>query len=130
MPDPDELIAACEAIEAVAGAIRRELGAEVEAYPGHRCPEAAEPLNRAFRAVARALLAAAVPPAADLPARLSRALRLVAERRLAGEGLDGRDVRALLEQEPGSPDDWLTFLLLAAPTQLEPLLGPAQSDDA
>jgi len=34
-------------LEVVAGAIRRELGAAIDAYPGRREPEQADPLNRA-----------------------------------------------------------------------------------
>ena len=99
-------------VELVAGAIRDELGDEVDAYPGCRTPEGADPLNRAFRAVVRTLLAADCWSGADLTALVSRALRRVAERRLVSDGFDPCEARLLLEQEPGSPDDWLCFLIL------------------
>ena len=36
--------------------------------------------------------------------------------------LNGDQVRALIEEEPGGPDDWLAFLALSAMAQIEPLL--------
>ena len=39
-------------------AIREELGEAIDAYPGCRSPEGADPINRAFRAVARSLIRA------------------------------------------------------------------------
>ncbi|MCA1685841.1 MAG: hypothetical protein LC745_07595 [Planctomycetia bacterium] len=124
MSDPGLPAEALATIEAVAGAIRAELGAEVDAYPGCREPEGADPLNRAFRAAARALLAADGTPAAELTTTVSRALRRVAERRLASEGWDSNRIRALIEEEPGSPDDWLCFLTLSSRPQIEPPLDP------
>lgn len=124
MSDHDVSAEALAIIEVIAGAIRRELGDEVDAYPGCRSPEGADPLNRAFRAAARALLAAGGDSRPDLAALVSRTLRQVAERRLASEGLDAIQTRALIEEEPGSPDDWLAFLALGAMAQIEPLLGP------
>src|SRR3954451_3577763 len=105
-------------IEIIARAIRHELGEEADAYPGCRSPEGADPLNRAFRAVARSLLAAAGVPAGDLGASLSRALLLVATGRLEAGGWDGHQVKDLIEGEPGSPDDWLGFLALASRPQI------------
>lgn len=123
MPEPEIPPAALASLELVAAAIRGELGEAIDAYPGCRAPERADPLNRAFRAVARALLAAAL--GYDVPPGIvSRALRQAAERRLLAEGWDGDQVRHLVEQEPGSPDDWLIFLLLSSRAQIEPLLGP------
>ena len=34
---------------------------------------------------------------------------------------DGR-VKFLIEEEPGSPDDWLAFLILSSRPQIQPLL--------
>ena len=110
MPDADRLAGAEACLGAAAAAIRAELGAEVDAYPGHRSPEAADPLNRAFRAAARSALAGPGSAAEDLPSLVSATLRRLAEARLAGEGIDDGRVRLLLDLEPGAPDDWLAFL--------------------
>jgi hypothetical protein len=90
-------------------------------------PERADPINRAFRAVVRSLLEADGTPGESLPALVSRTLRLAAEHRLAAEGWDDRRVRLLLDLEPGSPDDWLAYLILSSRAQIEPLLGPGGS---
>ncbi len=124
MPDAKMPIDALALIEAIAGAIRDELGEEVDAYPGARDPEGADPLNRAFRAAARAILSAFGVAADDLPASVSRALLLAASRRLEAEGRDEAEARALIEAEPGSPDDWLCFLALSSRPQVDALLGP------
>jgi hypothetical protein len=99
-------------IETIAEAIRRELDDEVEACPGSSRPEQAEPLNRVFRAAARALLEPVAGPAHDLSRLTSWVLHALARRRLAAGGLDDRRIRVLIDLEPGTPDDWLTFLLL------------------
>jgi len=124
MDDADVPAEVLAIIEVIAGAIRRELGEAVDAYPGCRAPEGADPLNRAFRAVVRALLAAAGVPDGDLPASVSRTLLLVATRRLEAAGWDDRQVGWLIAEEPGSPDDWLTYLALSSRPQIEPLLDP------
>ncbi len=111
-------------VELIAGAIRAELGAEVDAYPGCRAPEGADPLNRAFRAVVRSILAADGAPGDELAVSVSRALLLVASRRLTAEGRHDGRAKELIEEEPGSPDDWLTFLILSSLPQIEPPLGP------
>jgi hypothetical protein len=98
-------------VETAARAVRNELGEEVDAYPGYRSPEQADTSNRAFLALTRALLELSRAGAPAAPAVVSRTLRLAAERRLAAEGRDPGRVRALTGQEPGSPDDWETFLL-------------------
>ena len=122
MSDHDRAPPISTTIEAIAGAIREELGDEVKACPGFRNPERAEPLNRAFRAVVRPLLATDGVPDNDLAASVSWALLVVARRRLQSEGWDDLQVKSLLEEEPGSPDDWLAFLILASRPQIEPLL--------
>jgi hypothetical protein len=92
--------------------IRQELGDEVEACPGFRSPDQAEPLNRVFLALARRILAPVAAPGDD-PARLvSWALRRVIGRRLEAGALGELEIEILLEREPGTPDDWLVFLLL------------------
>jgi hypothetical protein len=115
---------ALAAIELMAGAIRDELGEEIDAYPGCRAPESADPFNRAFRAVVRAILAAGGASSESLPAVVSQTLRRVAERRLAADGYDDCQAKSLLDEKPGSSDDWLAFLILSSKPQIEPLLQP------
>jgi hypothetical protein len=124
MSDADVPAAALALVERIAGAIRAELGAEIDADPGASSPERADPLNRAFRAVARSLLEADGIPGASLPALVSRTLRRAAEHRLALEGWDDGQVRLLLDLEPEGRDDWLAFLILSSREQIELLLGP------
>src|SRR4051812_49150023 len=114
MPDDDVPAGALAFVELIAGAIRAELGAEVDAYLGCRAPEGADPLNRAFRAVVRSLLAADGARGDELDGSVSRTLLLVASRRLAAEGRHDGRAKALIEEEAGSPDDWLTFLILSS----------------
>jgi hypothetical protein len=109
-------------LERIAGAIRQELGESIDAYPGGGAPGGADPMNRAFQAVTRCLLETGPAPGEEPASQVSRALRLLADRRLAGEGWDGRKALLLIEAEPGAPDDWLAFLLLSSRAQLEPLL--------
>jgi hypothetical protein len=96
----------------IAETIRQELGDEVEACTGCAQPEQAEPLNRLFRAVVRRLLEPLVESGHD-PARVtSWVLRELTQERLTAGGLNEYQTKTLLELEPGTPDDWLTFLLL------------------
>lgn len=124
MSDTELPVATLANIAVIAGAIRTELGEAIDAYPGARTPETSDPLNRAFRAIVRALLAAGGVPGDDLSTSVSRTLLVVAARRLEAEGWDGRRVKRLVEEEPGSPDDWLAFLILSSRPQIEPLLEP------
>ena len=124
MPEADVPAGALAVVERIAGAIRQELGEEIDAYPGASSPERADPINRAFRAIIRSLLEAGGIPGSSLPALVSRTLRRAAENRLAAEGWDDRRVRLLLDSEPGGPDDWLAYLILSSRAQIEPLLGP------
>jgi hypothetical protein len=130
MSDADPSVEALAIIEVVAGAIRDELGEEVDAYPGRREPEGADPLNRAFRAVVRAILGPSTSGIEGTHTLVSRALRRVAERRLAAEGWDDHQVKTLIDEEPGSPDDWLCFLILSSRAQIGPLLTPDDPDRA
>ena len=127
MPDANISSPALTLIELIALAIRNELGEEIDAYPGHRRPERADPLNRAFRAIARAIVRHTVGPDAS-PDLVSLALLQATQRRLTSEGWDERQVRFLIELEPGQTDDWLTFLLLSSRPQIESLLDPDGSD--
>ncbi len=124
MPDAEVPAETLALVERIAGAVRDELGEEMDAYPGASSPELADPLNRAFRAIIRSLLEADALPDELLPALVSQTLRRAAEHRLSTEGWDDRRVRFLLDLEPGSPDDWLAYLILSSRAQIEPLLGP------
>ncbi len=130
MSDADPSVEALAIIEVVAAAIRVELGEEVDAYPGRQEPEGADPLNRAFRAIVRAILGPNTSGIEGTHLVVSRALRRVAERRLAAEGWDDHQVKMLIDEEPGSPDDWLCFLILSSRAQIEPLLAPHDPDRA
>ena len=124
MPDADVPAEALALVGRIAGAIRAELGAEIDAYPGISSPERADPLNRAFRAVVRSLLEAGGTQGPPLPILVSRTLRRAAEHRLEADAWDDRQVRLLLDLEPGSPDDWLACLILSSREQIGHLLGP------
>ena len=124
MPDAGVPAESLAIVEVIAGAIRRELGGEVDAYPGRRDPDQADPLNRAFRAVVRAVLAGVGVPGVALGAATSATLLAVAARRLRAEGWDDHQARTLVQEEAGSPDDWLAFLILSSRPQIQPLLDP------
>ena len=127
MSDPEVSAQTLARLEGLAGVLRAELGAEIDAYPGASTPEQADPFNRAFRAVVRDLLRTDGTSDSSRPDLVSRTLRLLAEHRLALEGWDQDQIRLLITQEPGSPDDWLAFLVLSSRAQIEPLLDPEES---
>ena len=129
MSDADLSAEALAIIEVIAGAIRTELGEEVDAYPGRQEPEGADPLNRAFRAIVRAILDLNTSGIEGTHSLVSRALRRVAERRLRAEGWDDHQVRTLIDEEPGSPDDWLAYLILSSRAQIEHLLESGGPED-
>jgi hypothetical protein len=122
MIEPDISPGLLTLLTRIAGAIRRELGEEIDAYPGLRSPEAADPINRAFRAIVGSLVGSIDPPTGEPNLLISATLRHLAERRLASEGWDDRRVKRLIEEERGSPDDWLAFLILSSRSQIEPIL--------
>ncbi len=124
MLDADISAGALALVERIAGAIRVELGEEVDAYPGCRSPDGADPLNRVFGAIVRSLLAMDAVSGDDLAGLVSRTLLQVASRRLEAEGWDDLTIKTLIEEEPGRPDDWLIFLILSSRPQIEPLLDP------
>jgi hypothetical protein len=116
-------------IEAVAEALRDELGASIEEQPGIHSPDEAGQVNRAFRLMVRTILRPGVPSDADLPATLSDILGRVARRRLELGLLDAREVEHLLGLEFDGRDDWLAFLILAPWSEIEFLLETRGSDD-
>ncbi len=112
---PDDLAL----IEAVAAALREELGVPIEEQPGFRHPDEAGQVNRAFRIMARTILEASRPGDADLASRLSDALRRLARRRLELGLLDAREVEHLLRLEFDGRVDWLAYLILAPWSEIE-----------
>jgi hypothetical protein len=127
MPDFDAPAEALALLELVARAVRDELRGEVDAYPGFREPERADPMNRAFRAVASAVLGMYMPAS---PSTVSACLRRLAERRLEADGFDTLQIKLLLDEEPGGPDDWLTFLTLSSRSQVADVLRADDPDRA
>jgi hypothetical protein len=87
MFDTPERTAEFALIERIAETIRGELGDEVEACPGFRTPEQAEPLNRVFLALARSLVEPLAAPDHDLSGLVTWILRRLVARRLAAGGL-------------------------------------------
>jgi hypothetical protein len=108
--------------EAIAAALREELGVPIEEQPGFHDPEEAGQVNRAFRAMARTILRPGIPAGEDPSAILSDVLRRLARRRLEAGLLDAREVEHLLRLEFDGRDDWLAFLILAPWSEIEFLL--------
>jgi hypothetical protein len=109
-------------IEAIAAALREELGVAIEEQPGFRDPSEAGQVNRAFRVMARTILRTIAPADEDLPALLSSVLGRLARRRLEAGLLDAREVDHLLGLELGGRDDCLMYLILTAWSEIEYLL--------
>jgi hypothetical protein len=55
MAEPNLSPASLVLLDRIAGAIRDELGRTIDAYPGCRSPEGADPINCVFRVVTRSL---------------------------------------------------------------------------
>ena len=130
MSEPDEHAPELALIEGFAGATRRDLGDGVEACPGHHSSDQAEPLNRASRAVVRHVLGPLVRPGHDLPGEVTRVLQQVARGRPEAGGLGEPQVRTRLELEPGTPGDWLGFLILAPWPEVRFWLGSEDQEPA
>jgi hypothetical protein len=109
-------------IEAIAGAIREELGVPIEEQPGFHDPDEAGQVNRAFRVMVRTILRPGIPATQDLPAASSDVLRRLARRRLEIGLLDAREVEHLLGLEFDGRDDWLAYLILTPWSEIEHLL--------
>jgi hypothetical protein len=109
-------------IEAIAAALREELGVAIEAQPGFRDPYKAGQVNRAFRVVVRTILRTIATPDEDLPAFLSRVLDRLARRRLDAGLLEAHGVEHLIGLELDGRDDWLAFLILTNWSEIEHLL--------
>ena len=116
---PDDLAL----FEAIAAALREELGDPIEEQPGFHHPDEAGQVNRAFRAMVRTILRPGDPAA------LSDVLRRLARRRLEAGLLDAREVEHLLALEFDGRDDWLAFLILAPWSEIEFLLETRGPDN-
>src|SRR5262249_3139049 len=99
-------------IEAIAAALREELGVAIEEQPGFHDPSEPGRADRAFRVVAATILRAITPADRDLPGLLSQVLGRLARRRLEAGLLDPHEVDHLLDLELDGRDDWLAFLIL------------------
>jgi hypothetical protein len=124
--DPPDSIAL---IEAIAAALREELGDPIEEQPGFHGADEAGQVNRAFRAMVRAILRSRQPAGDEPSALLSDVLGRLARRRLEMGLLDAREIDHLLRLEFNGRDDWLAFLILAPWSEIEFLLetrGPDQ----
>ncbi len=109
-------------IEAIAAALREELGIEIEDQPGFHDPSEAGEVNRAFRVMVKTILRKCLPPGEDLPVFPSRVLGRLARRRLEAGLLDAREVEHLIGLELDGRDDWLASLILTDWTEIEHLL--------
>ncbi len=111
-----------QVIQRIVEAWRAEFGITIDAHPGGEDTEAGV-VNRAFRAVARAILEGGVSPGDDPTAVLTWVLRQAALRRLGESGVDVRRSEGLLELEPGLGDRWLAYLALAPASVVDDLLA-------
>ena len=122
MFDPYERTIEFALIERIAAALREALGSEIEEQPALHDPAQAGQVNRAYRVVALCILTTIVPPEENLPDVLNWVLTRIAQRRLADCGLDDQQASSLLGMEPADRDDWLAFLILTTPQQIEHIL--------
>ena len=122
MFDAFERTAEFALIEAIAAALRDELGVPIEEQPGFDDPSDAGQVNRAFRVMARTVLRPIAETGKNLPALLGWVLTRLARRRLEAGGLDDREVGHLLGLEANGRDDWLAFLVLTPWSEVEHLL--------
>jgi hypothetical protein len=127
MSDTDQFEDNAVLVEAVASALRDELGAQVEEQPGFHDPSEAGQVNRAFRVVVRTILAMTHISTESLERRTSLLLSHLARRRLEAGSLDTRAVEHLLVMELAGRDDWLSFLILTDWSELTFLLHDPDS---
>ena len=116
-------------IARIAGALRDELGSEIEEQPALHDPSQAGQVNRAYRVVALCILTTIVPPEEKLAKVLNWVLTRITRQRLADFGLDDQATHALLSTESADRDDWLAFLILTPAQEIDYLLhnpGPGQ----
>jgi hypothetical protein len=122
---PDDLAL----FEAIAVALREELGVPIEKQPGFYDADEAGQVNRPFRVMARAIVPSGIPTGQDLSATLSDALRRLARRRLELGLLDAHEVEHLLRLDFDGRDDWLAYLILTPWSEIEHLLETRGPDN-
>ena len=110
-------------IEAIAAAIREELGVAIEDQPGFQTPERGRPGQPGLPGHGPDHpRARSSRRATTCPAVVTWVLRRLARRRLAAGGLlDAREVEHLLGLELDGRDDWLAFLILVPWSEIEHL---------
>jgi hypothetical protein len=111
-----------EILKAIAGAMRAEFGAAIDAHPGGIGTESGV-INRTLRISARVLLEVGVPKGHHQSNLLRRMLHLVAMERLDKLGVVGLPAEQLLDMEPSLGDAWLAYLALAPQSVIDDLLG-------
>ena len=127
MLDPIEQTTEFALLESIAGALRTELGSEIEEQPAFRDPAEAGQVNRAFRVVASVILRSIALPDESPAMLLTGVLLRLAQRRLAQSGVSECDAEFLLQVEPDR-DDWLAFLLLTTDAEIAHLLESERPD--
>jgi hypothetical protein len=115
-------------IEAIAAALREELGVAIEEQPGFHHPDEAGQVNRAFRTMARTVVRPVVVAGEDLSAILSDVLCRLSRRRLEAGLLDAPEVEHLLDLDFDGRDDWRAYLILAPGSEIEFLLQTRGTD--
>jgi hypothetical protein len=111
-----------EILKAIAGAMRAEFGAAIDAHPGGIGTEAGV-INRTLRISARVLLEVGVSNGHHQSDPLRRMLHLVAMERLDKLGVVGLPAEQLLDMEPSLGDALLAYLALVPPTVIDDLLS-------
>jgi hypothetical protein len=129
MSDTEDFEGEAVLAEAIATALRDELGAKIEEQPGFRHESEAGQVNRAFRVVLRTILEMARLPADILERRTSQFLTSLARRRLQVGSLEPGAVEHLLVMELTGRDDWLAFLILTDWSEITSLLQDLPTAD-
>ena len=122
MRDASDLSDDLAMFEAIATALRDELGVAIEEQPGFLRPDEAGQVNRAFPATFRTILVRTEPASEDSRALESDVLLRLARRRLEAGLLNAREIDHLLGLEFDGRDDWLAYLIVAPWSEIEHLL--------
>jgi hypothetical protein len=130
MSDIDDFEREAVLVGAITTALREELGAQIEDQPGFHDPSEAVQVNRAFRVVARTILAMTHISTESLERRTSLLLAHLARRRLDAGSLEPGAVEYLLVMELAGRDDWLAFLILTDWLEIMILLQEPDSPSA
>jgi len=112
---------ALDFVLAIAEALREEFDVCIDAHPGGDGNEAGS-VNRAFRAVARTIVAEVAEGRDDPATLLTQVLRQAALRRLTELGVRLQQAGILVSSEPKLGDRWLAYLALAPVSVIDDLL--------